>query len=1074
MHTPVHHPSVFLSPPTNGVDMPAPPALQLSPPGSEMRPSSPQVGSRRESLPYPEEPIRHSARRLSESPLPPPKPRTSSLQPKTPRGRADSTSSTSRGPSPIPPNVRRPSDAKPPTSRGPSPHPDTRGKVKFAEPKSRSTPTPPPPSITPPPEPLRPSLDIPTRSSLDISSPYSEEHIIRPKTRLFRSSFSGPRPMSFIPRDGEMGHLKDKDENSGGGGGETTWPEREVEVKSRGRVSEDESSFRVLNVKRFSGVEAAGSDVPVINVSPSEGVEEGKFDGRLTDERFDTSPFKNKGRAGVMPMPTIRSVGEGSEEGEGMEGGGVDGGEVVEEEMENEEGAGDAIEEDTACADDISGKEPNPAHAAFEVDPPTQDDTVIMETDTDSLLSLDSLPINRTNTFRLHRNNTTYSVRSFWRDDGSVIVGGDVFWDAEEEVKGDGEGEGISGEGEGGGGAREGNEGEVEGDENTEKEGDAGDEGEDEEVKGEEGGEDLVEEVINVDQPEEAILIAEEQDDTSTPTPAAEEPLDTLNTNTPPPLTPETLEEEDELLPLTTDTILPGAWPQHPVISSLRKGKYPSSVRSAPSAIPRRGLTISSVSTRASTKSGEKVEESDPEMVALARELLEVCYREAKAERLMSVSSRRSAGTVVRRETKGKVVEVTREIVEEEVVEEVVEEEVDEIVTCPICVEDYPLSKGYIYHDGCPFGTTCSGCAVEYVRNCLGDVGAQFPIKCPLCLSNAGGKGKGKDNGPALADVVTITNELVVGKLDDEGAGLTEAECDTVWKHTNLKDLLLEQGHWFCPKCERLSLREDVGEKVERCVERGGSQCEGGEGGSGGGESSSGGAVAAAEAPEEPQAAAAPQAARPAQPMDNLDLLPPTSSAFFKKVCGVFLPTRRPQQHQPRPARPQQLLVNINNNNPIPIPPRIVHPRIPALKPLSKKQPLQNLALVDSQIQCPYCFYTHCDACNNPWHPFKPCAIDTPAAVAATLSEIDATSKACPNCSLRITHYKDHGCHSIICPKCRTDFCYVCLAKGGGHGSCGCKVWCCETGARKNVPLGPGCRCPICPECEAGGRCAVR
>lgn len=79
------------------------------------------------------------------------------------------------------------------------------------------------------------------------------------------------------------------------------------------------------------------------------------------------------------------------------------------------------------------------------------------------------------------------------------------------------------------------------------------------------------------------------------------------------------------------------------------------------------------------------------------------------------------------------------------------------------------------------------------------------------------------------------------------------------------------------------------------------------------------------------------------------------------------------------------------------------------------------------------------------------------------------SSKACPFCSTRISHYKGHACHHIMpgggCPSCHKHFCYNCLGyKEGGVEWQGCPNHC-STFCNDN------CSCPICPDCSRGTPC---
>ncbi|KAJ3045351.1 hypothetical protein HDV00_010221 [Rhizophlyctis rosea] len=365
-------------------------------------------------------------------------------------------------------------------------------------------------------------------------------------------------------------------------------------------------------------------------------------------------------------------------------------------------------------------------------------------------------------------------------------------------------------------------------------------------------------------------------------------------------------EPEDSYIDLTSSSsrLLPNATVES--LSGRNKGKGPAlSIRTNRShtggsiGLPRH-LTVSSIQTSRSSK--HEIEERDPEMVALARELLEVCYREAEAERLMSVARKRTTWREKGREQGG--ADVSGPSALDEVVDP------DTVVQCPICTGEYALSEGYVYHDGCRNGTTCGGCAIEYVRSCLGDVAAQFPIKCPLCLGNRGSE---EGTGCPLADVVRITTELTVARVTD--GGLTEEECDAIWRHTNLKDLLVEQGHWFCPKCERLSLREDVGAAM------GGDRLAGGGGNATG--SDIGGDIG-----------------RDEYLIDN------GASSFFQRVRGIFLPTRRPVLNPP-PVTGMQSYA----------PPALTSTPQPKAKATNNQSPP-----LDARVQCPYCEYIHCDA----------------------------------------------------------------------------------------------------------------
>lgn len=139
----------------------------------------------------------------------------------------------------------------------------------------------------------------------------------------------------------------------------------------------------------------------------------------------------------------------------------------------------------------------------------------------------------------------------------------------------------------------------------------------------------------------------------------------------------------------------------------------------------------------------------------------------------------------------------------------------------------------------------------------------------------------------------------------------------------------------------------------------------------------------------------------------------------------------------------------------------------------------ERLAIFDvapgEQVSCPYC--------GNNWNYKAHTGEDQ-----ATAETIRATSKACPNCGMRITHYHGHDCHHITpgtgCPGCGQHFCYVCLRK---HGTPGNRQWnaacehrqsfCINTDICSHVVATPfphdsRCGCPICPDCRPSRPCS--
>eukprot|EP00811_Abedinium_folium_P004096 NODE_1376_length_2500_cov_27.116308.p1 GENE.NODE_1376_length_2500_cov_27.116308~~NODE_1376_length_2500_cov_27.116308.p1 ORF type:complete len:740 (-),score=109.79 NODE_1376_length_2500_cov_27.116308:279-2273(-) len=136
-------------------------------------------------------------------------------------------------------------------------------------------------------------------------------------------------------------------------------------------------------------------------------------------------------------------------------------------------------------------------------------------------------------------------------------------------------------------------------------------------------------------------------------------------------------------------------------------------------------------------------------------------------------------------------------------------------------------------------------------------------------------------------------------------------------------------------------------------------------------------------------------------------------------------------------------------------------------------------------LHCPYCNRDSCNRCKIKWHGAITCeeaeAISAAALVNShqDVSIIDATTKACPKCKARITHYHGHGCHHIKpgkgCSNCGFHFCYCCLA-AWGSSKCKCKVICNGQDLKdylvlKPFPYDARCGCAICPDCRPGQRC---
>ena len=85
--------------------------------------------------------------------------------------------------------------------------------------------------------------------------------------------------------------------------------------------------------------------------------------------------------------------------------------------------------------------------------------------------------------------------------------------------------------------------------------------------------------------------------------------------------------------------------------------------------------------------------------------------------------------------------------------------------------------------------------------------------------------------------------------------------------------------------------------------------------------------------------------------------------------------------------------------------------------------------------ECPWCGEKMCRKCKQKYHPPVSCeaAQRSLASDEASMALINATTKPCPHCQFRVSHYHGHACHHIQpgggCPSCHKHFCYVCLGK---------------------------------------------
>jgi len=138
------------------------------------------------------------------------------------------------------------------------------------------------------------------------------------------------------------------------------------------------------------------------------------------------------------------------------------------------------------------------------------------------------------------------------------------------------------------------------------------------------------------------------------------------------------------------------------------------------------------------------------------------------------------------------------------------------------------------------------------------------------------------------------------------------------------------------------------------------------------------------------------------------------------------------------------------------------------------------------RLECTFCNTAQCARCKILWHSALTCqeveeqkrSADQGNRCRDDMFLIEATTKPCPNCSFRISHYHGHACHHIRpgtgCLNCGHHFCYSCLRAGR---SCSrCRLYCQNEGILENLIMTPWphdrrCGCPICPDCRPGRKC---
>ena len=185
---------------------------------------------------------------------------------------------------------------------------------------------------------------------------------------------------------------------------------------------------------------------------------------------------------------------------------------------------------------------------------------------------------------------------------------------------------------------------------------------------------------------------------------------------------------------------------------------------------------------------------------------------------------------------------------------------------------------------------------------------------------------------------------------------------------------------------------------------------------------------------------------------------------------------------------------------------------IQRVSPLTKEEVGKLKSWLDESKQDVIAFNSVCNlntywegSCNNPYGESVPAIKRSLSSEIVKLNTDDfsvtdnfiaATTKPCPSCGFRATHYHGHACHHISpgqgCPRCHTHYCYMCrstaaenLQLRGKEQSCRCGSWssfCSAFRSREDVqnyltcqpyPHDNRCGCVICPDCRFGSPCSM-
>lgn len=141
------------------------------------------------------------------------------------------------------------------------------------------------------------------------------------------------------------------------------------------------------------------------------------------------------------------------------------------------------------------------------------------------------------------------------------------------------------------------------------------------------------------------------------------------------------------------------------------------------------------------------------------------------------------------------------------------------------------------------------------------------------------------------------------------------------------------------------------------------------------------------------------------------------------------------------------------------------------------------------KFDCKKCSIAICNTCKRAWHPYTTdCEKANKEKRGLSEALINVTTKPCPKCGFRVSHWHGHSCHHISpetrgCPQCHTHWCYSCGTAGArSPGYCDtsprCRLYCEKSNITEFLENSSGwptdrrCGCAICPDCRPNRPCS--